>query len=398
MSVGLMAALFWLSVAVIVYSVFGYAVILLLVAKFIRRPKTEADITPEVALLIAAHNEEAVIREKLDNTLALDYPRESLHVIVVSDGSDDGTNKIAMEYADRGVVLHALEDRKGKTEALNSALDTVQAEIVVISDSNSMYAPDAIRKLVRHFADPKVGAVTGEERRFATGENSASGEGLYCRLDNLIKRLESETGSMVMVNGGFVAIRRSLWPKLDAHVNYDAAWPSLLVLQGYRVAYEEQAVSTETYPLDSKSDFQRRIRTVVLALDGYLAVPQALNPLRTGWYAVKLLSHRIGRWFLLPWLTLALVSNVLLARSDITYQVLLAVQGVFWGCALVGWLLEALGKRARLFYLPFYFAYMHVAAFCGACLVLTGKKMATWQPSGRVAASGLDPGANSEGS
>jgi cellulose synthase/poly-beta-1,6-N-acetylglucosamine synthase-like glycosyltransferase len=271
----------------------------------------------------------------------------------------------------------------GKPNAMNATVPMTSGEIVVISDADSAYAPDALRKLVRNFADPQVGAVTGEERRVAAADGTGMGEGLYCRLDNLIKRLEGRIGSMVMVNGGFVAIRRELYPFLDPHFNFDLVWAPWLRLQGYRTAYEPEAVSVETYPLDSGGDFRRRIRTVLQAFYSYLSVPAALNPFRVGWYAVELFSHRFSRWFVLPCLLVALAANAVLESQGLFYRGLLIAQLACYACALIGWLLDRAGKRPLPFYTPYYFVYIHLAAFVAVLQAVFGRRVASWAPTER---------------
>ena len=278
---------------------------------------------------------------------------------------------------------------------MNATVPMATGEIVLISDANSMYAADSLRKIARNFADPAVGCVTGEERRVATADGAGLGESLYCRFDNWIKRLEGQVGSMVMVNGGFVAIRRELYPALDPRLNFDLVWAPLLQLRGYRTVYEPEAVSVETYPLDAAGDFRRRVRTVMQAFYSYLAVPQALNPLRTGWYAVRLFSHRFARWFVLPALAvallanLALAANVALAGSAPLYLGLLIAQLVCYAAALAGWLLDRAGRRFLPFYIPYYFVYVHAAAFTGVVRALTGRRgagrrVASWKPTERL--------------
>jgi cellulose synthase/poly-beta-1,6-N-acetylglucosamine synthase-like glycosyltransferase len=184
--------LFWLAIGWVIYSAVGYLALLALVGRFVRHPVARAEITPTVSLLIAARNEEKVIGTKLENTLALDYPPGKLQIVVMSDASTDRTDEIVRGYADRGVLLHAVPDGLGKPHAMNVTVPLATGEIVVISDADSAYVPDALRKLVRNFADPEVGAVTGQEKRVAAADGAGLGESLYCQLDNRIKELEGQ--------------------------------------------------------------------------------------------------------------------------------------------------------------------------------------------------------------
>ncbi len=386
--------LFWLAIGWIAYALAGYQLLLVIAAQLrgsraAQRPRYfEEDELPAISLLIAARNEEAVIGEKLENTLALDYPRDRLQVIVMSDASADRTDEIVRGYAHRGILLHAVPDGLGKPNAMNATVPMATGEILLISDANSMYAADSLRKIARNFADPAVGCVTGEERRVAAADRRGLGESLYCRFDNWIKRLEGRVGSMVMVNGGFVAIRRELYPRLDPRLNFDLVWAPLLQLKGYRTAYEPEAVSVETYPLDAAGDFRRRVRTVMQAFYSYLAVPQALNPLRTGWYAARLFSHRFARWFVLPALVVALLANIGLAGAGPFYRALLVVQLACYALALGGALLDRTGRRFLPCYIPYYFVYVHAAAFTGVVRALAGRRVASWTPTGRAAGAG----------
>jgi cellulose synthase/poly-beta-1,6-N-acetylglucosamine synthase-like glycosyltransferase len=375
--------LFWLSIFYLFYSAFGYLIFLRFLAWFHQRPVQKTDIAPSVTLLIAAYNEESVIAAKIENCLSLDYSPDKLQIIVVSDASEDRTNDIVLSYTDRGIVLHDVPDGEGKVNALNKAIDLASGEILVISDADSTYQCDALLKLVRNFGDPTVGAVTGEEIRVQTQDDKGVGESIYVRLDNHIKRLEGMTGSMVMVNGGFFAIRRDLYPILPPHLIHDAVVPCRLQLQGFRTAYEPEAVSIEKYALETSGDFRRRLRTIIQAFYSYLSEPEALNPLRTGFFAIKVLSHRFTRWFVLPWLGVALLSNLLLVGFPF-YRGSLIVQFVCYLFAVIGYLLDRRGIRLKPFYIPFYYVYIHTAAFLAILKGTFGERIATWKPTQRA--------------
>ncbi len=285
-----LAALLWLLFLPVAV---GTAYLYLFVLAALRQRRTAPAENPQhrFAFLIPAHNEEAVIGTTVAHLQRLDYPRERLEIIVVSDASTDRTDEIAAAFAERGIRLFRVAENRGKVHALNLAVPTTRGEILVFSDADSSFAPDALRKLIRNFADGHVGAVTGEEKRVAGEGRAGLGERLYCRLDNRIKRLEGAIGSTVMVNGGFFALRRELYPSLAPHLVHDALVPCLLRLRGYRTAYEAEALSTEIYPLDARGDFRRRVHTVLQAFSSYLAAPAALNPLRSGLFALQVFSH-----------------------------------------------------------------------------------------------------------
>lgn len=386
-----MLVLFWFSIAWIVYANVGYLGLLFFLS-FFHRPqrlgqRAPAQVpVPDISLIIAAHNEEQVIAAKLENSLALDYPREKLEIIVASDGSTDRTEEIVKGYASQGVRLNAVSPRRGKVAALNATVPNTGGEILVFSDADSTYEPGVLRKLVRQFADPQVGAVTGEEIRVPeAGSGKGLGEGLYVRLDNRIKRLEAELNSMVMINGGFFAVRRELYPFIKDYLTHDATVPCHLFLQGYRTAYEPEAVSIEVYPLDAGEDFRRRLRTISRAFYSYLSVPQALNPLRTGLFAFQIVSHRFARWLVFPFLCTVLAANILLAPADMFYRLALGLQFAFYAVALIGFVLEAMWKkRLKMFYIPYYFVYIFGAAFVAVTMAVAGKRITLWEPTKRA--------------
>jgi len=378
----ILGLVFWLGLLFLAYVEFGYLVLLWLVARLRSTSVPESDSKPSVTLLIAAHNEAQVIGQKIENTLALSYPRDKLQVIVVSDGSEDGTAEITRTFSSGGIQIHAFPRRQGKVPALRAVEDQIRGDVVVFSDADSMYQPDAIDKLVRPFANPQVGAVSGHEVRHAAGAEG-KGEGLYCRIDNWIKALEGQVGSQVMVNGGFFAIRRHLMPHVPDHLTHDGIVPPSLFLQGYRTAYASDALSFEAYSLDSREDWRRRIRTVLQAVQSYLYVPSAMNPLRTGFYALQIWSHRFFRWLVFPVLLILLLTNVLLIERSPLYAAMALCQVVCYLFAAVGLILDRFDRRPVMFYFPFYFLYLHAAAFLALVLALSGRTMTTWRPTKR---------------
>jgi cellulose synthase/poly-beta-1,6-N-acetylglucosamine synthase-like glycosyltransferase len=279
-----MLALLLVSVGVIGYVYAGYPALLWLIVRLRgARPIHRADISPRVSLVISAFNEAHVIRQKLDNALALRYPRERLEIVVVSDASDDGTDEIVQEYEPRGVRLFRQPERGGKTRGLNAVLPTLSGEIVVFSDANAMYRPDALAMLVRNFADPEVGCVTGEAQ-YTAGDGAAAdrGERVYWDYEIQIKRLETAVGSMVGGDGAIYAIRHSLWRPLPENAINDFLNPLQIVAEGWRGVYEPQAVCFEETAGAARSEYKRRVRIVSRSWRAVFQARQALNPLRTG--------------------------------------------------------------------------------------------------------------------
>ena len=287
------------SVLVLAYVFAGYPLALRLLVR-VRGPRAvaKADVTPTVTLIISAYNEQAVIAAKLENALALDYPADLLDIVVISDASDDRTDAIAGSFASRGVRLRRQEERRGKTAGLNAVVPTLASEIVVFSDANAMYEPDAIRRLVRNFADPSVGCVTGEARYVAGGPGAADrGERLYWDYEIQIKRLETAVGSMVGGDGAIYAIRRALWHGLPEDAINDFLNPLQIVAAGHRAVYEPEAVCHEETAGDSRQEYRRRVRIVSRSWRAVFQAPQVLNPFRVGLFAWSVVSHKVLRWF-----------------------------------------------------------------------------------------------------
>lgn len=380
-----LAVIFWLSLLYLAYVEIGYLLILALLARFRRKAAPPGEVTPALTVLVAAHNEAGVIEARLENLFAQDYPPERVQVIVASDGSTDGTDEIVRQVAERHpgrLRLVRSERRGGKIAALRQAEPEITGEVVVFTDADACFRPGALRKLARHFGDPQVGAVSGREVRPRAGEHGR-GEGLYNRLETLVKLYEGRVGDQALVHGGIFALRRALLPDVPDHLTHDAIVPLRLRLHGFRTLYEPEAISEEAYDLDTRADWRRRIRTVMQAYQSYLFVREALDPRRTGWYAVQVISHRFLRWFVFPVLVLALASNLALWNAGPIYRALAVAQVACYGLALAGGLLDRLGYRPALFYFPFYFVYLHLAALVAILLSWQGKTVATWQPASR---------------
>ncbi len=350
-------------------------------------PVLSMNYEPTLTVLIAAHNEADIIGARLDNVFDQAYPIDKLQVIVASDWSTDSTDDIVRKYSDQEVLLCRATQRGGKIAALRAAEPYICGEVIVFSDADSTFLPGSLQKLARHFSDAKLGAVSGREVR-PPGKRQANGrgEGLYNRLETQVKRLEAKVGNQVLLHGGIFAIRRELLPYVPDHLTHDAIVPARLVLDGYRVGYEPDAISLEAYELDSHQDWLRRIRTVMQAYQSYQYVRQVLNPLRSGFYAVQVWSHRLLRWLVLPFLAIIFVSSALLAVHSMLYLVLVGLQLLAYLVATVGFLLDRADRRPAFFYFPFYFMYLHSAAIYALWLSWKGQKITTWRPAVRSAA------------
>ncbi len=375
-----MAALtiFILFAAGIVYAYVGYPLLLTLLARGKADPAPPADPpeapVPTVSLLIAAHNEEGTIAHKIENSLRLDYPRGKLRIVVVSDGSSDRTDEIARAYADRGVVLVRVEPRGGKSIARNRAVAQETNEILVLSDANAMYEPDAVRKLVRHFADPAVGVVCGELKLV----RESGGENLYWRYEKWIKRLENRYRAIVSGNGSIYAMRRALYHELPPQVDDDFVEPLKALADGAVVRYEREAVSVEPdiKPDNIGLEYAAKRRTVLRGIQSFLYICRVSRPFKDRRVAFELVSHKILKWCVPFLLVGVFVTNVLLLGAHPIFWLGLVAQLTFYLCALVG-----IATGMRMFYVPSFFVAANAGMFAAVIALFLGKQSRVWEKS-----------------
>lgn len=378
----LILILYWFAWSLVLYTDALFPVLLLLRGLIRPQAYRTAGITPDVSLVITVHNEEACIAARLDNVLALDYPSDRLEVIVASDGSSDHTNEIVRGYQTPGIRLLELPWR-GKTVALNNAVAAASGEILVFSDANSIYHPESIRRLVAPFADPRVGGVAGNQRYLpkAVGERYAKGERLYWVYERLLKLLQSNGGNTIAATGAIYAIRRSLFRNVPSGVTDDFVISTSVILQGYRLVYVAEAVAWEPVATSAQREYNRKVRVITQGFRSIMVMRELLNPFRYGFYAVQLFTHKVLRRLLLIPLLVILLLNPLLWTQGLIYQLLLVVQIAFYGCALLGSMLEkkAIGQIPVLA-LPYYFFVVHVAAIVGLMKALRGHRIDLWEP------------------
>lgn len=375
----MMKTAFLVSLAALVYVYAGYPLILQLLV-WIRgaRPVRRGSALPRVSLVISAYNEADVIREKIENALALDYPKGLLEIVVVSDASSDGTDEIVQAYAARGVRLLRQEERRGKTAGLNAVVPTLSGGIAVFSDANAMYEADAARKLVRNFEDPEVGCVTGEAR-YLKGDRSAADvtERAYWNYEIWIKRLETSVGSMVGGDGAIYAIRKALWQPLPDNAINDFLNPLQIVAAGWRGVYEPEAICYEATAAGIRREWRRRVRIVSRSWRAVFQAPGVLNPSRVGFFAFCLLSHKVLRWF--SGLFLGVMAAAALGMVAAARPHALATSGA---AAIAAVLVFAMalslpwGRRACGFVL--YFLAINAASFVGVVRGTFGSVSGVW--------------------
>lgn len=371
--------LFWGSVAVILYSYFGYPAILYLIGRFGRRKtrRTTGDTElPTACLIISAFNEEQVIRDKLDNSLSQRYPDGKLTVVVASDGSTDRTVGIVEEFAERGVDVYHCPTRRGKSAVLNDIIGDRDEEIVIFTDANSFFSEDAVEKLARRFVDPTIGCVIGKLRyRDRSSSSVGRGEGIYWRYEGVVSRLESALSRVLVANGSIFAIRRALFDELYSEVANDLQIPIDIAARGHGVVYEPEAEAIEYTTEFLREEFQRKVRIVLRGLTGFSKLRGRIRGFRL-WQFV---SHKLLRWIVGLFLVTALTASTVLAWSSKPYAAVLSAQIVFYLLALIGSCLRHTEDPRKPFYIPFYFTMVNAAGITAAGKFIGGQRQAVWE-------------------
>jgi cellulose synthase/poly-beta-1,6-N-acetylglucosamine synthase-like glycosyltransferase len=374
--------IFWGALGAIVYAYILFPLIVLLRGRLWARPFAQDDITPRVTIVVAAHNEESSIGEKLRNLLALDYPSDRLEVLIASDGSDDDTENIVRQFEGKGVGLLALP-RRGKAYAMNAAVAASSGDILVFSDANSMYAPGAVRALVRPFADATVGGVAGDQRYLADSSAAitADGERTYWDLDRMLKEAQSQVGNVTSATGAIYAIRRSLFSPVPEGVTDDFVTSTKVIAQGYRLVFAPAAIAFEPVARSGGVEFGRKVRVITRGFQSVLVMRALLNPFRYGFYAIQLFSHKVVRRLVALPLLVLLVGSLMLWNDGPVYGTVALGQLLVYGCAALGLALSRTRfGRTKILTLPFFFVAVNVAALIAALKLVVGQRVVMWDP------------------
>jgi len=379
-----LAYLFWLSVVLIIYIYAGYPVMLLCLAAVIRRKTKTADSVaclPAVTMIIAAHNEEQVISLKLENCLSLDYPREKLELIVVSDKSTDRTEEIVAQYSKEKLQLLRTEARLGKTAAQNAAVRQATGKILVFSDANAIWEKSALKRLVLPFADPGIGYACGQLKYVNTRDGVVGySEGLYWRYEILMRKLESLTGSITAGNGAIYAVRAADYHYFANDESHDFEFPRYINAKSQRAIYIEAAVAYEKTGSTTGDEFKRKTRMMARVWGSLFKHPGALSPFRHGIiYAWKFISHRLLRYLAVIPLLAAFAASIVLFTTALIYQLLLSAQIGFYSLALIGAVFKF---RSKLVYIPYYFCLFNLSSIVGMVKSLCGSTPAHWEKAG----------------
>jgi len=387
--------LFWACLLIVFYTYIGYGILLYILIRLKRlfkgKPLKTALLSdgelPTMTLMICAYNEEDVVAEKMENTLALDYPKDKFRIMWVTDGSNDRTNELLGAYPEVDVVFSP--ERKGKTAALKHGLRELQTRYVAFTDANTMINPGALREIARLFMDPTVGCVSGEKRVTARkeGEMAAEGEGLYWKYESTLKKWDSELYSTMGAAGELYAIDPTLVREVPDEALLDDFMMSMYIVDdGRRIAYTPDAYAQEYGSANIHEESKRKRRIAAGGLQSIWWLRSMLNPFRQPIVAFQYISHRVLRWSVTPVaMVLLLLFNIALVLTDAGtfYAVMLILQVLFYLMAFAGWLQNRYGHKNRLLYTAYYFVFMNLNVFRGMAYLRSHGKSGAWEKAKR---------------
>lgn len=390
--------IFWVFLFIIVYTYVGYGILLFAIIK-IRRffkigKKVIIDSTyePEVTLFIAAYNEKDYVEAKMQNSLALEYPKEKLNIIWVTDGSDDGTPDLLKNYPN--TTVHHLNERNGKIGAMNRGMAFVKTPVVIFSDANTNLGKESIRRIVNLFGDTKVGCVSGEKRIIDKESDVASGagEGIYWKYESALKKWDAELYSVVGAAGELFAIRTALYRHVEKDTILDDFIISLRVAQeGYTIQYDPEAYAIETASANVKEELKRKIRISAGGIQSIVRLRSLLNIFKYGTLSFQYISHRVLRWSLTPLCLVLLIPilSIIAVNEGVLsfgfYSILFWLQFLFYASALLGWFLENRETRIKILFIPYYFFIMNLSVVLGFFRYLKKSQSVNWERSKRAA-------------
>jgi len=387
-----MIIIFWISIFLIVYTFVGYGFILFILVKIkglFTKPfvfKTEYPL-PTVTVMVAAYNEEDIIEEKIGNTLRLNYPKDKIQLIFITDGSSDRTEHIISGFNE--VTLLHEDVRAGKMAAIKRAIPYITGEITVFTDANTFLNIEAINELVKHYQNPKVGAVAGEKRILveASADASSAGEGFYWKYESKLKKWDYALYSNVGAAGELFSIRTALYQPVESDTIIDDHMIAMRIAEkGSIIAYEPNAYAMETASADVKEELKRKIRIAAGGIQSILRLKKAANPFRNPVFTFQYISHRVLRWTITPFLLfLVFILNALIAvqTQSLFYQVFFVLQVCFYLLSLTGLYFERRNIRVKALFIPYYFCVMNYAVLAGIIRYYKKNQSAAWEKSKR---------------
>ena len=388
--------IFWSLLFVVFYAYLGYGILLYAIVKIRRilglgsKMGANTDFEPDVTLFIAAYNEKDFVAEKIKNSRELDYPANKLHMVWVTDGSDDGTPDLLWQY--EGVEVHHLPQRSGKIGAMNRGMKLVNTPIVVFCDANTMLGKESIRRIVNLFSNPKVGCVSGEKRIINKDKDAAAGagEGIYWKYESTLKKWDAELYSVVGAAGELFAIRTDLYREVERDTLLDDFIISLRVAQeGYTIQYDPEAYAIETASANVKEELKRKIRISAGGIQSVIRLSSLLNIFKYGTLSFQYISHRVLRWTLAPLSLLLMIpiGFILALNEGILefgfFSTLFWLQMLFYAAALLGWNLENKSIKVKVLFIPYYFFIMNLSVFLGFKRYIKGSQSVNWERAKR---------------
>jgi len=387
---------FWSLLFIVFYAYVGYGILLFAIVKLrrmlglTRKKEIQAEYEPDVTLFIAAYNEKDFVAEKVKNSRELDYPADKLHMVWVTDGSDDGTPDLLRTFD--GVEVHHQPQRSGKIGAMNRGMQLVKTPIVVFCDANTMLGRESIRRIVNMFSDPTVGCVSGEKRIISKDKDAAAGagEGIYWKYESTLKKWDAELYSVVGAAGELFAIRTELYREVERDTLLDDFIISLRVAQeGYTIQYDPEAYAIETASANVKEELKRKIRISAGGIQSVIRLSSLLNIFKYGTLSFQYISHRVLRWTLAPLSLLFMIPvGLFLAINEGIldfgfYSILFWMQILFYLSALLGWYLENRSIKVKILFVPYYFFIMNLSVFLGFKRYIKGSQSVNWERAKR---------------
>ncbi len=375
-------SIFWFSAIVLFYTYVGYPLMVFAISKLRPRSVDKGVFEPDITIIITAYNEEKDIRAKIENTLAIQYPADKLQIMVASDGSTDRTDEIVKEFTERGIELFRQEGRVGKTYTQNKAVENARGEIILFSDATTIYQPDVLETVLPNFADSSVGCVAGR-LVYVNEDEAAVGKGTqsYWGYESFIKASESAACSLIGVSGCLYAVRRSAYIPMYPEACSDFLICTVLYRQGLRSVFEPAAVCTEHTNTRTDKEFQMRVRIIAQTFTDLWRNRDMLNPLKHGFYAIQLISHKLLRYLVPIFLLTVFFSTAVLATISLFYAAVLALQLAFYLLAALTLLLERWDIKPGLLSVPMYFVLANVSSAVGLFKFLSGERYVRWEPN-----------------
>lgn len=384
--------LFWICFAIVVYTFFGYGILVFILVKlknalFSKKQNYNSEFLPEITLIVPSYNEAEFIVQKVENSKSLDYPKDKLQIIFITDGSDDGTYEKIKDI--EGIKVMHTPERGGKSGAMNRAMQEVTTDYVVFCDANTILNKESLREIVKHYQDPKTGAIACEKRIIQKDKENASsaGEGLYWKYESFLKKYDSDLYTTAGAAGELMSCRTELYQHLEPDTLLDDFMLTMRIAEkGYRIVYEPKAYAMETASLSVKEELKRKVRICAGGWQSMMRLGSLLNPFNNFPLFFIYVSRKVLRWSLTPLCMLLLLPlNILLAaEGNIFYAVILLGQIAFYGAAALGWYFENKHMKFKAFFVPYYFFIMNYSVFAGFIRFVRKRQTVRWERAKRA--------------